>query len=160
MHQPIRDNLEEHLKASGRTIPQEFHEHLAACKECAGELRQHEAQARMLRSLQAEREMEPRPGFYARVMERIEQQRPQSIWSILLEPRFGRRIAVASAVMAVLLGTYLVTTEPSAPDLASSQQDTVLTVVPADSPLTVEGNTLRLQRQRDAVLVNLASYHE
>src|SRR5712692_7909030 len=113
MHQPIRDNLEEYLRGfAGRTIPQEFSAHLAACPACANELRLVEKQAGMLRTFQVSGDAEPRPGFYARVMDRIEQQGPGSIWSVFLQPAFGMRLAVASATLVLLLGTYLVTTEP------------------------------------------------
>lgn len=159
MHQPIRDNLEEFLKGSAHKLPGEFYAHLAACEGCAAELRRHEAQAALLRSLQVDGEVEPRPGFYARVVERIERQRTPSIWSILLEPALGRRIAVASAALAVLLGTYLVTTDTAEPEFAATQ-DVVFTAAPPDSQVSAEQDTIRVQRQRDAVLVNLASYHE
>ena len=75
-------------------------------------------------------DIEPRAGFYARVMERIEAQ-PASIWSVFLDRKFGFRLAVASAVLVALLGTYLVTSEPSGPELASSPA-VVLTDPPRD----------------------------
>ena len=149
MHQPIKDGLEEFLRGAGKGAnPREFDAHLAACHSCARELRLLEAQALWLRSLQDSpaASAEPRPGFYVRVLERIEQQTPRSIWSILLQPAFGRRIAVASGALALVLGTYLVSTEPgemSAPD----QQGVVI-------------SQLNASTDRDAVLVNLASYHE
>ena len=77
-----------------------------ACEDCAGELRLIEAQAQTLRSLRCNEEVEPRAGFYARVMNRIEQRGPASIWSLLLQPSFGRRLALASATLVLLLGAY------------------------------------------------------
>lgn len=156
MHQPIRDNLEEFLKGSTQRVPQEFHAHLRACEDCSVELRLFEEHAKMLRSLQPDQDLEPRAGFYARLMDRIEQEGRVSIWSILLQPNFGRRLAMASAVLVVLLGTYLVTTEASEPTVAST--DVVFTG-PATSATAGE-DSLQQQRQRDAVLVNLAAYHE
>ena len=158
MHQPIRDNLEEYLRGSARTIPQEFQTHLEACQGCASELRLLAAQAEMLRSLQAnQEEMEPRAGFYARVMDRIEQQGRSSIWSALLDPSFGRRLAMASAALVVLLGTYLVTSERSEPEIAGGS-DVVMTGAPAQS--AVAQDSLQQERDRDAVLVNLAGYRQ
>jgi predicted anti-sigma-YlaC factor YlaD len=157
MHQPIRDNLEEYLRGSARTIPQEFQTHLEACESCASELRLLAAQAEMLRSLQANQEVEPRAGFYARVMDRIEQQGRPSIWSALLDPSFGRRLAMASAALVVLLGTYLVTSERSEPEIASGS-DVVMTGAPAQS--AVAQDSLQQERDRDAVLVNLAGYRQ
>jgi predicted anti-sigma-YlaC factor YlaD len=156
MHQPIRDNLEDYLKGSAPKVPQAFHAHLVACEECASELRLLEAQANMLRSLRSDPDVGPSPGFYARVMQRVEEQAPVSIWSIFLQPSFGRRLAIASATLVVLLGTYLITTEPG---------DQIIAVTP---PVAVTAapetggaqDSLQQQRRRDAVLVDLASFHE
>lgn len=167
MHESIRESLEGYLRGSAGKVPQEFHVHLAQCAECASEVRLLESQSRMLRSLQASQEMEPRAGFYARVMERIEQQRPASIWSVLLEPSFGRRLAMASAAIVLTLGAYLVTVELADPEIAQAPTAIVATapdaqVVVADrgaenAPAAVEAQQ---QQRRDAVLVNLASFRQ
>jgi anti-sigma factor RsiW len=149
MHQPIRKNLEEYLKGSLSEIPVEFHRHLGECKECASELRRLEAQSQLLRSLHGAGDVAPRAGFYARVMERIEAQRPVSIWSVFLDRKFGFRLAVASGMLAALLGGYLVTSEPAGPETGLGA-----TVATASSSDTGD------QQQRDAVLVDLASYHQ
>src|SRR5258706_12207579 len=161
MHEPIRENLEEFLKGPAHRMPQEFQVHLEACEECASELRLFQAQSKMLRSLQCDADIEPRAVFYARVMERIEARGPASIWTLLLEPSFGRRLALASATLVVLLGTYLVTTEPgyNGGDNSIASNPVVYDATP--SRVDVAGaDTLHQQRQGDAVLVNLASYHE
>ncbi len=93
-------------------------------------------------------------------MERIEAQ-PASIWSVFLDRKFGLRLAVASAVLVALLGTYLVTSEPGGPEFASSPA-----VVLTDSPRSTQASLqqpddgLQQKQQRDAVLVDLASYHQ
>jgi hypothetical protein len=155
MHQPIRDNLEDYLKGSAPKVPQGFHAHLVACEECASELRLLEAQANMLRSLRSDSDVGPSPGFYARVMQRVEEQAPVSIWSIFLQPSFGRRLAIASATLVVLLGTYLITTEPG--DQSIAVAPAVVTTAPEMGG--VQDSSLQQQR-RDAVLVDLASFHE
>lgn len=164
MHEPIRENLEEFLKGPTHQMPQEFQAHLEACEECASELRLLQAQSKMLRSLQCDADIEPRAGFYARVMERIEARGPASIWTLLLEPSFGRRLALASATLVVLLGTYLVTTEPSYNggdnSIASNPVTMTYDATTARVDVAAGAETLQQQRQRDAVLVNLASYHE
>jgi len=154
MHQPIRDHLEDYLRGAGQDIPQGFRAHLQACEDCAQELRTLEQQSRLLRSL-ASPEAEPRAGFYARVMERIESQQT-SIWALFLERRFGLRVAIASATLAVLMGAYLVSTEPGG--MLSSTPSVVLT----DTPIAEAGQQPDAveQQQRDAVLVDLASFHE
>jgi hypothetical protein len=147
MHQSIRKNLEEYLKGSVSEIPMEFHRHLGECQDCADELRRLEAQSQLLRSLQGAKDIAPRAGFYARVMERIETQQPFSIWSVFLDRKFGFRLAVASGVLVALLGGYLVTSEPGGPE--SGVAATVATVGASGE-----------QQQRDAVLVDLASYRQ
>ena len=160
MHQPIRDNLEDYLKGSTRQVPQAFHAHLVACEECASELRLLETQANMLRSLRSVEDVGPSPGFYARVRERIEDQGKASIWSVFLQPSFGRRLAIASATLVVLLGTYLVTTEPGEQSPAAIPSvATDMVSSPAPEPSTLD-DSLQQQRQRNAVLVDLASFHE
>jgi len=169
MHQEIRHNLEDYLRRDddqkGSELPKEFHTHLGECGECANELRSLQAQSQLLRSLRAPQEIEPRAGFYARVLERIEAQ-PASIWYMLLDQKFGFRLAVASAMLVALLGAYLVTSELSGPELASA-----LAVVSTDTPLATEADLQtatnrpqedgpQQQQQRDAVLVNLASYRQ
>jgi hypothetical protein len=166
MHEPIRDNLEEYLKGSPSKISQDFHAHLEACQDCAGELREMEAQAELLQALRPGKEIEPSAGFYARVMDRIETQGRASIWSLLLEPAFGQRLAVACATLVVLLGTYFVATELSEPMVAVAP--VVATSMPSSADLSVRSSpdraadrdSVQQQRQRDAVLVNLASFHE
>jgi predicted anti-sigma-YlaC factor YlaD len=158
MHQPIRDNLEEYLKGSIQQVPQAFHAHLVACEECASELRLLETQANMLRSLRSVEDVGPTPGFYARVRERIEDQGKASIWSVFLQPSFGRRLAIASATLVVLLGTYLVTTEPGDQSVALAP-----TTVATDTTSTADAGAIQdslQQQRRDAVLVDLASFHE
>src|SRR5689334_7219869 len=102
MHEPVKAHLEEYLARKGN-VPERVTAHLASCSECRGELEAMEAQLPMLRSLRPPSGAEPRPGFYARVLERIESQRPLSIWTVFLEPAFGPRLAIASAVLAVIM---------------------------------------------------------
>ena len=170
MHEPIRENLEEYLRGSASKISRDCHAHLETCQECAGEVHQMQLQVEMLRALRPAVEAEPSAGFYARVMDRIEAQGRASIWSVLLEPAFGRRLAVASATLVVLLWTYFVATELNEPMIASAP--TVAASAPASVDLSAQSatdqaadqaayqDTVQQQRQRDAVLVNLASFHE
>ena len=102
----------------------------------------------LLGELKAPEEVSPRPGFYARVMDRIESQRPKSIWSVFLEPLFGRRLAVASGVLMLVLGAAMFVPGSEFDDqvVAKSQ----LSLVVNDSP----------DQDKDAVLVNLVTYQE
>jgi hypothetical protein len=74
-------------------------------------------------------DLEPAPGFYARVMARIESQAlPPSIWNFFLEP-LGMRLVYASLALAALLfaAAFIQPIE---------QQDELIA---ADSPIVVTG---------------------
>lgn len=157
MHEPISKYMEEYLtRSDGAVLPAEFTAHLLSCAECRDQLSGIERQSQLVRVLRPGRELEPAPGFYARVLERIES-RPASIWNIFLQP-FGRRIAMASLALALMMGAYLVSTEPgSAPAIANSSRPAA-TLIGEDQPGLVLGSNP--EQDRGAVLVNLATYQE
>jgi hypothetical protein len=121
-----------------------------------------------------EGDVAPRPGFYAKVMDRIEAQQKASIWSIFLEPVFSKRLAFASMAMILLLGIALFNANPQ------DDEDTIATGPgvyfsedqPAPSlggqPLSGQMDALRAQpvatmdaeQGRNVVLVDLVTYQE
>ena len=127
-------------------------------------------QTALLRELRAPEEFaaDLRPGFYARVMERIEAEGPISIWNLFIESAFGRRIAVASLALALLVGVYVVTSERSAEDATLSMQAPPLTTeqtivagedAPAREIIQVDQSQTD-ESSQDAVLANLVTYRE
>jgi hypothetical protein len=118
MHREIYERLEEVLSG---TPPDSAEKHLQQCPECRDEVGSMRTQAALVRQLKAPDEAEPRPGFYARVLERIEAEGPGSIWNIFVESAFGRRIAVASFALALLLGAYLVSIERAAEPMVAGE---------------------------------------
>lgn len=150
MHEPIKEGLEDFLRENGSPG---FVAHLEACRECRGEVERMREQAAALRILRAEEELSPSPGFYARVMVRVEAQSRSSFWGVFLDPAFGRRLMYASLTLVVLLGTYLISTEPDTPLSASTPAAQYL----AEEHPTVGANP---QQDRDVVLVRLATYDE
>jgi predicted anti-sigma-YlaC factor YlaD len=166
MHRVIRDHLEEVLAESdaGRAgsarvrTNQDCEIHLQECGECRDEIAALRAHAGLLRQLRAD--AEPRAGFYARVMERIEAQGARSIWSVFSESPFGKRLAVASMALAVLFGLYLVTSEQFIDTSGANRSVQIISdVLPnEDQPSMVLGASG--MPNRDAVLVNLVTYRE
>jgi anti-sigma-K factor RskA len=159
MHREIRDHIENVLAGSEP-------KHLAGCEECRSQVQGMQEHTALLRELRAPENFvaEPRAGFYARVMERIEA--PISIWNLFIESAFGRRIAVASMALAILLGVYVVTSERSAQDplIAGQQaQQQPLVVVGEDGParvITQMDQSPAGQSSEDAVLADLVTYRE
>ena len=143
MHQVILDRLEEHL--SGSPSPREFTAHLESCEECRTEVHEMQELSGALAFLRVRDQIAPPPGFYARVSQRLEAERPRSLWSLFrLDPSFGKRIAFASLMTLAILGSFLITREteysagPARPEMIMAQQP------PSDNP--------------DMMLATLASY--
>ncbi|HYZ86496.1 MAG TPA: hypothetical protein VE621_18925 [Bryobacteraceae bacterium] len=152
MHEPLLDRLEDYLEDKGQSI--EVDRHLAECQECRQELASMKAQAALLRSLRLKQEAEPRAGFYGRVLQRIEAEGKPSLWALFGESLFAKRLAYASVTFLVLLGTFFVTTqdETTTDDL----QPTAMLVEETRDPVTAKNPA----RDRDVVLVNLATYQD
>jgi hypothetical protein len=168
MHREIRNHIEDVL-ASSKPIPGS--EHLAQCEECRIEIQGMREQTALLRELRVPESFasEPRPGFYARVMERIEAEGPISIWNLFIESTFGRRIAVASLALALLVGVYLVTSERSAqdPTVAAQEAQPEISgqqlVAGEDAParvITQMDQSSAGESSEDAVLANLVTYRD
>jgi anti-sigma factor RsiW len=158
MHRVIQDHLEEVLSESpgDQNSPGVAHlaAHLAECEECREEVADMRLQASMLRALRAPKALEesPRPGFYARVMERVEAH-PASIWQLFFDSVLARRIAIASMALVVLFSVYLVSSERYA-----AQPRTVIVFSDDDqSGMTLSKSGMP---DRDSVLVNLVTYRE
>jgi len=156
MHGLIRQGVEEYLHGGpGRKLPDGFEEHLRSCEECREGVNWMREQSQLLRTLVPAREFDPVPGFYGRVLERIEAQQVVSPWSAFLDPIFGWRLAAASLTLAVLLGGYIALNE---------RLNSAGSPAYAESIMAVEEHPPGLgqdrQRDRDTILVTLATYHE
>jgi hypothetical protein len=151
---------------------------LNGCADCRDEIAAMQTQAKLVRQLKPPSDIEPRAGFYARVLERIEAEGPVSIWNLFVESAFGKRIAVASFALAVLLGIYLVTAERAAEPIVAAQPQapacsapncavtapqgapsTVSVVAGEDAPGAVLSR-LDAEAPNDDMLVNLVTYRD
>jgi|SRR5215471_3907291 len=154
MHRQMRDKIDSVLAGA---LEPPLKEHLEQCAECSQEAAGMREHAALLQTLHSPAEVEPRPGFYARVMERIEAQRPISIWNLFFESAVGRRLAMASMAFALLMGIYLVSSERSA------DQTIVINGQVSGQPewmLSEDMANPGIAPDRDAVLVNLVTYRE
>jgi hypothetical protein len=151
MHGSVRDRLEDLLAARGRVAKNEaLTTHLSSCSECSSELASMKAQSELLQLLRPLEDVEPAPGFYSRVLQRIEERAKDSIWSVFIYSPVSRRLVYASLTVALMLGIYVITEERrdghlGGPNMVAQQLQY--------HPL-VEGSQAE---QRDAVLANFAS---
>jgi predicted anti-sigma-YlaC factor YlaD len=158
MHRVIRDHLEQILSEPQSECDPQVVFHVKVCGECRTELEVMRSQARLLRQMRAA--AEPRPGFYARVMERIEVEGPASIWNVFSESPFGRRIAVASLALALLSGVFLYTSDAPPPQSASTPTVQFISGQLPDEDQSQQVLASPGAPDRDAVLVNLVTYRE
>ena len=155
MHQPVVNNLEAYLE--GRHVP-ELESHIRSCTECQSMLAAMSEQSQMLHTLCAGEELVPFPGFYARVMSRIEAEgKPVSFWDMLLEPVFGRRLVYASFALVVFMSGFLVLSPiDQQPQIAAAPERLLVSPHP-DEPMSVG---LDPQRDRNVVLVDMVSFSQ
>ena len=154
MHGSIRERLEALLgdkRSAAELEDVSVGNHLAHCSDCASDLAAMKAQSDMLRLLRPAETLEPTAGFYARVMQRIEERTKESLWASLIYSPLSSRIAYASLTMALLLGSYVITAEKRDGHLEGAFQ--VIESSHYDAPVT--GNVVQ---QRNAVLENFASH--
>ena len=158
MDRQIERGLEDYLHRLGSSRPEdadnvaEFRRLLEQTDEETRRLvRGMESSSRMLRALRAPEDAMPAPGFYARVMERVEQQRNSSIWSAFLDQQFSRRLAYASLLLLFLLSASIFWSDPPQAEIAMD---------PANAMVETHESHVGEdpEQDRNAVLVDLANY--
>jgi anti-sigma-K factor RskA len=156
MHQPIQDNLEDFLSGNlSEERRMAFERQLEQNREDRAAVDVMARQAAMLRALKVE--AEPSPGFYARVMERIESQRPISFWSMFLEPVFAKRLALAALALFVVLTGVALTTPTENENSYAALPDHVL-VLPDDT--ATQPRTMDMDHDRGVVLATVGSWDD
>ncbi|BDC47987.1 hypothetical protein F183_A03030 [Bryobacterales bacterium F-183] len=137
----------------------------------------------LFQALKAPPDLAPRPGFYARVMDRVEAQQKSSIWSVFLEPVFSRRLAFASLAMMLLMGFALLNDNGPDPEFGEMAldannppimlmgEDGAAPAIGTPAPSMARHGVAALHHTqpvslmapdegRELVLVDLVSYHE
>ena len=151
MHEPVRNRLEELLAKKNGVIEQgKSGLHLQSCSECLSEFKTMQAQSELFQSLRVPEELEPTAGFYARVLQTIENRTRRSVWAGFIYSPMRTRLAYMSLSLAVVLGAYVVAEETHESSL--EHQRVAMEQASVDAP--VFGSPTQ---QRDAVLANFAS---
>src|SRR6266478_5205041 len=132
MHQSIQDGLEDFLAGTaGREDRVRIEAHLKECTGCRQEVESMQEMSALFSSLRSPDPPPPPLGFYARVTTRIDAQQPRSFWAGVLEPAFGRRLALASLLLLATLGTVLMSRET---EYAAGPSPEMILAVERDAP--------------------------
>ena len=153
MHEPLKGRIEDYLHG-GLHLP-DVEQHLAHCPSCYAEAAEMKKQAALFKVLKATGDIVPDAAFYARLMNRIETQAKPSIWNIFGESIFAKRLAYASLSFVVLLGTYFVSSTTNDQQLANSSPEMLMSNDPNPAEVGTDP-----QKDREAILVNLATFQE
>jgi len=152
MHAAIMEDLEDYL--SGSLEPaglREFEAHLETCPACREEVGAMHDFSGMFGVLKPAEAVQPPPGFYARVVERVVQSKPAPWYAVLgWDTVFSRRLVFASLVMMAVMGSYLVTREAGVP------------VGPSPEAIMAQQNAPAFEtaRAEDNMLVTLTAYEQ
>ncbi len=157
MHTVIENELESYLVA--KPLSAAFHAHLGECAECRESLSLFAEASRLVRTLRVEPDeaasLELSPGFYARVLQKIDAQEKPSVWDIFLQP-FGRKLVFASLAMsAVMVGAILWPAGPE-PEVVAATPEIVFSTETAP-PVMLVDHRVGNEENRGAVLVQLTT---
>jgi anti-sigma factor RsiW len=155
MHRLVSDRFEEYLdgllQGSER---KQVEAHLASCQECRIEVEEMRSQSAMLHLLRPVEQMDPAPGFYARLIGQIEQERaPVSVWASFLQPAFAKQLVFACLLIVVLVGGYVASGSYQA---ALSPNEQPEAIIATDNTSAEMGQDK--SRDRDQILVTLAGF--
>src|SRR5260370_36518146 len=154
MHQTIQDGLEDFLVGTAQREDRvRIEAHLRECAGCRLEVESMQEMSALFSSLRSPDPPLPSPGFYARVTNRIEKQQPESFWGAVLEPVFGRRLALASLLVRATLGTVLMTRET---EYSTGPSPEMILAVERDAPPIQSAPLL----DRDQMLFTLVSHKQ
>jgi predicted anti-sigma-YlaC factor YlaD len=156
MHRIIEDHLEDVLSG---TLPagHQVNVHLRECGDCRQITEAMQAQNDLFHAFRSTTEVEPHAGFYARVLERIEMQRPVSIWALFTNTMVGRNLATASLAVAMMMGMYMVSSEQEAPGQFVAQSAVEMDPLYPGAGFTSEVMGANASNS-GAVLMSLVSY--
>lgn len=118
----------------------------------------------LLRSLRSPESVEPFPGFYARVMDRVQTQAKPSAWALFGESMFAKRMAIASLTFMLLLSAAFLANPPGEVHAPAFSPEAIIATSPEAIMAAEQEEPMPLgtdqQRDREAILVQLATYSD
>lgn len=153
----LQEHLEDYL--DGRLNEQnlkEFERRLVEDAEALAELALFQETSALFSSIRVDpaEELEPAPGFYYRVRERIEAERSESFWSFLLQPMMVRRFAFAAVMWMAVLGSVAALHD----DTTSQSVELADSILKQQPPQQYDVRMgFNLEANRDSMLTLLAS---
>jgi anti-sigma factor RsiW len=151
MHAAVMEGLEDYLSGSLNPAGRKRIEaHLEQCEMCREEVTAMEEASLLFQEMRSGEAIGASPGFYARIMDRVEEQKPAPSLANLFafDLAIGRRLAFASLLTLAVLGSYLVSRETG----YSGSPSPVTVMAQQDSP------SFGSAAGHDAMLVTLTAY--
>src|SRR5580700_5152794 len=111
MHSVVMESLEEFLAGTLEPVERQAVErHLSDCGQCREEVHGMQGVSLLFSSFAAEEAFDPTPGFYARVMQRVEVSKPAPSFASIfaLDVVFARKLVYSCLLTIGLLGGYLI----------------------------------------------------
>jgi anti-sigma factor RsiW len=149
----LRDILEDYLSGTlSRDRKAQLEAHLARHPKAAEQLEEFRQTSLMLSELRAPQDAPGlEVGFYARVLQCIEQQRAEPFWTFFLQPLFMRRLAFGSLMWLAVVGAYVVSFSNPSEEISQRLAQSVLTEQSVSDYYRVRlGNNL--EQNRDSML--------
>lgn len=160
MHPILSDHLEDFLDDKlDEDQRSALLRHLEHCPPCQRELeiiRQHRA---FLQLLRPPVELTPRPDFYPRVWQLIEQQ--NTVWAFLANPQFQRQLIAACILLIALLGGILFRQQNHQLPVNALRMTPIVLIAheqAVDARALEQTRLTSPQMARTEVLVNLATF--
>ena len=108
MKQFVKERLENYLEGTLSSRQEaELRDYLRQHPEDEAELALYAESSKWLKDLRAPEDVELSGDFYARVMQRVEEQRSVPFWMFFLQPAFARRLAFGGLIWLAMLGGYV-----------------------------------------------------
>lgn len=150
----MKENLEDYLSGVlGGRRKDEFESYLNANPKAAEAVARQQEAAALVSELRAPEEdgmpVQPSPGFYARVMSQVEEERGVPFWEALIEPLFVKRLAFACLMWFFLLGAYVTVFDGAGEGTEHVAERMLTQPQPRDYHVRFGGD---LDRNRDSML--------
>ncbi len=160
MHKAIVDYLEAYLDGSLLPVHErELDAHLEGCPSCRQEMSEMRQTREWMQALVSKQMLAPSPGFYARVLARVEAveaQVGQVAWPFWqLFPAYGQQLRFALLTLLLLVSVYWVTVQRTEPGFMTAEIMMDAPVIRTEAPALTGDQHANRERVMMAIIAPL-----